>query len=293
MGKNEQRKIKKGIYGQGLQRGVNFSSAMEVEPGMKGILAFVGRDKEKAAVHELTVLFEEFAEKIYGDALKSGDEIKNAENKEGDLSEQLDRELAELKAKSQNKNRQFYWRKTHIECIVFFQTHDPIQPTSFVHQLLTGLKEGKVKRTRFSLKLHPVEGSCRAYPDDIMNLSKELFQTNFHAEGITPKKWACECRIRFNDSLKRDSIIGQIGELVTARHPVDLSNPELTVVMDIFKNICCMSVVKEYKELKRYNLEKIFEDSVEIENAEDLDEKKRKAEENIEESDMGGKKNKP
>lgn len=44
---------------------------------------------------------------------------------------------------------------------------------------------------------------------------------------------------------------------------VDLSNPEFTIVVEVIKNICCLSVVKDYVMFRKYNLQEVVKSSKE------------------------------
>ena len=37
-------------------------------------------------------------------------------------------------------------------------------------------------------------------------------------------------------------------------HKVDLKNPQLSILIEIIRSICCISVVPEFHSLKKYNL---------------------------------------
>jgi len=38
---------------------------------------------------------------------------------------------------------------------------------------------------------------------------------------------------------------------------VDLNNPQYTVVVEIIKNVCCLSVVRDYVLFRKYNLQEV------------------------------------
>ncbi|TPX67059.1 hypothetical protein SpCBS45565_g04023 [Spizellomyces sp. 'palustris'] len=262
--KNKSRQIKKSLFAQkvlqsGQKSGFN---SMQVEPGMQGIMAFCTMNKEKQAVAELRNILDEFAEQLYGREQNSEESTINdsvADEEGQDVADMLDRELKQLQSKREGKEEQFHWRKTNIDCMVFLQTHHPIDPSDFVYRILTDLQTKKIKRTRYTMRMHPVQETCRAYMDDIKQLAQRLLSPYFHQEEQSPVRWACEPRIRWNDKIKRGDLIIEIANVVGQNHVVNLKQPELTVVIDIFKNICAMAVVRDYPGLKKYNLEKIFE----------------------------------
>lgn len=57
--------------------------------------------------------------------------------------------------------------------------------------------------------------------------------------------------------MNRDDLIRDLAEMVVTRHPenrADLKHPQLAIIVEIIRNMCCLSVVPEYFELRKYNL---------------------------------------
>lgn len=52
------------------------------------------------------------------------------------------------------------------------------------------------------------------------------------------------------------SVSGIVGSL-NSENKVDLTNPEYTVVVEIIKAVCCLSVVKDYVLFRKYNLQEV------------------------------------
>lgn len=44
---------------------------------------------------------------------------------------------------------------------------------------------------------------------------------------------------------------------------VDLNNPQYTIVVEIIKSVCCLSVVKDYVLFRKYNLQEVVKSSKE------------------------------
>ncbi|KAI9000250.1 hypothetical protein BC832DRAFT_594101 [Gaertneriomyces semiglobifer] len=240
--KATKRKIMKSMYNQ--------SGRNQVDPGMQGILVFCTMNKEKLAVAELRNWFTDFV-----DDTPAKEESDSAD----DIEDSLEKELKGLKTSRSERKEQFMWCKTDMDCIVFLQTQSPLAPADFVYKVLSDLDRNKVKKTRYTMRLHPVERTCRAFMDDIKDLAKKICSPHFHVENQAPRKWACEAKVRWNDIIKKDELIKEIADIVGGKHVVDLKSPELTVIIEIFKNICAISVVRGYHELKKYNIEKIYE----------------------------------
>lgn len=60
--------------------------------------------------------------------------------------------------------------------------------------------------------------------------------------------------------MKRDEVIQQVAKAVGNGYSVDLKNPDVVILVEIYRNVLGMSVVdNEYERLKRYNLAEIYE----------------------------------
>ncbi|KAJ3023752.1 THUMP domain-containing protein 1 [Thoreauomyces humboldtii] len=249
---NKKKKILRGLFSGGPHK----QGALQVDPGMQGIYCFVTMDREVQAVAEMKSLLEEYLDTIYGPQENQADD---SGSEDGDVSDMLNKELKQLKAVKTDKKQQFQWCKTNMDCIIFLRTHAPIEPSSFVHTMLKDLESRNIKRTRYTQRLHPVQATCRAYMADIKIMAEKLLAPHFKVPDQEPIRWAIEPRIKWNDAMKRDELIKEVAAIVGDHHTVNLTKPELTVVIDVYKNICAMSVVRDYPELGKYNLEKVFD----------------------------------
>ena len=79
--------------------------------------------------------------------------------------------------------------------------------------------------------------------------------------------WGVVYNCRNNENVQRDEIIDGIGKIVGENHTVNLKSPELTILVEVFKvnliltksniNLVCLcnSIVKDYYQLKKFNLQ--------------------------------------
>ena len=44
------------------------------------------------------------------------------------------------------------------------------------------------------------------------------------------------------------------------KNKVDLTSPELTIIVEVIKAVCCVSVVKDYTLYRKYNLQEVVKD---------------------------------
>lgn len=127
--------------------------------------------------------------------------------------------------------------------------------------IVRDLFETKEKRTKFSNRLIPVDKVCRANIDEIVNNSGALFDLHFLKEPFT---FAIIFNRRCNHDIIRDDVIKQLADLVTQkniRNKVDLKNPQKTILIEIIKGLCLISIIPDYLKLKKYNLNELHSPS--------------------------------
>ncbi|KAL2912793.1 hypothetical protein HK105_207680 [Polyrhizophydium stewartii] len=232
-----------------------------VEPGMSGILFSCHRNKEKQSTSEVRSLFNQYAEEIYpehGRQSVAAEEVdagqEGGRSEPQSIEDALKAELAELKDRG-SKKYLFFWEKTGIDCLVFMRTVDPVQPVEFVTQVLDDLQAKQAKRTRFTSRIIPLSHTCFANPTDMTELARRVIEPHFSTDLDKAVTYAIIAKTRNNDKVSRDSLIQTIAPLVPAHHKVDLSAPELCIIVEVFKSICGMSVVRDYYRLRKFNLE--------------------------------------
>jgi len=55
-------------------------------------------------------------------------------------------------------------------------------------------------------------------------------------------------------TLSKPTLIHEIARCVPEGHTVDLNNPEVFVLVEVFKNVCGVSVVNDYYQLQKFNV---------------------------------------
>ncbi|KAL9067524.1 MAG: hypothetical protein Q9157_006787 [Trypethelium eluteriae] len=229
--------------------------AQSIEPGDSGIWITCTRGKEAKCIAEIRDLFDEYARKLYshGD-LDLSDPVARGVGIEDEIS----KELASIQKPSAAPL--FHPVRVEMECVVFFKTRPPIEPVSLVHEICSDAAAASMlKRTRFVKRLSPVTLTGKATKMDLERLSKEVLAPHFHREGST-KKFAIRPTIRNSNQLSRDGVIEQVASAVGTGHSVDLKAYDALIIVEIYKNVCGMSVVgSDYDRLKRYNLAEIYD----------------------------------
>ncbi|XP_065340913.1 THUMP domain-containing protein 1 [Cloeon dipterum] len=246
--------------------GASWRARLEV--GQRGFLCTCN-SFEKECVKEAMNLLNEYADKLFGpddwrkneSAPKTDippvDNSKEDEEEEGseeDVSKSLQKEVQSLKQESKRPIhlQRFRAVDSGAKNVIFISSNVP-DPVLLGHTLLTDLKTSKVGRSRFLQRLLPVEVTCKAYLEDMTRAAGPLFDKHF-AKGNTSFSIVYKCR---NNKLNRDAVIKELADLVclkNASNHANLTQPQLVVLVEIIRNVCCISVLSDYYELAKYNL---------------------------------------
>ncbi|XP_061455919.1 THUMP domain-containing protein 1 [Rhineura floridana] len=232
----------------------------QLEPGMCGILITCNMNERKC-VAEAYSLLGEYGEQLYGpEQFADQDEGRlsgNEEEEDDDVEAALKKEVDQIRTSTEQKLRRFQSVESGANNVVFIRTLG-VEPEKLVHHILRDMHATKKKKTRVILRMLPVSGTCKAFLEDMKQYSETFFEPWFKS----PQKGTFQIvyKARNNSHLSREEVIKELAGVVGHLNPenkVDLSNPEFTIVVEIIKNICCLSVVKDYILFRKYNLQEV------------------------------------
>lgn len=250
-----------------------------LEPGIKGFLATCNF-REKDCVRESYNLLNEFADQMPTDdenvieeaaaidanepnapANDSGNvDSSDSEPEEEDISTQLQNQIASINAKRKNPNR-FQQVDTKVPNCIFIKT-TVADPNELGVRIIRDIVETRKRRTRFLLRLVPVDVVCKANIEDIKNSAGKLFDKIFlNTEPVT---FAIVMNKRFNNNIDRMEIITELANMISfknSKHKVDLKNAQQTVVVEVIKGLCCISILPNYIEYKKFNVFELTKDN--------------------------------
>ncbi|KAI9773328.1 MAG: hypothetical protein M1840_007543 [Geoglossum simile] len=219
-----------------------------IEPGSSGIWATCDMHKEAKCTGDLIDLFTKQAEEIYGS--------HEGEIESGDIEAEIQREISGIQQPKDKKL--FNPIRVDIKCVLFFKTRPPIEPVGFVHRICTNAFSFGGKQGRWVKRLTPMTLIGKATEKGLDEVAKSVLPPHFHGSDRMGKKFAIRTNIRNHNTLTRDAIIKQVAEMIGPGHKVNLKNYDLLVLVEVFQNICGMSVVPaDYDQLRRYNLAEI------------------------------------
>lgn len=121
-------------------------------------------------------------------------------------------------------------------------------------QLIKDTYETKSKITKSLIRFFPVDTVCKANIKDIVDASGKLFDRFFLKN---PTEYSIVFNKRYNNDINRDEVIKELAELIglkNKQNKVNLKFPKLSVIVEVIKGLCCLSVLPNYLEYRKYNL---------------------------------------
>ncbi|KAL4979208.1 hypothetical protein BDW66DRAFT_109999 [Aspergillus desertorum] len=225
-----------------------------IETGDWGVFVTCERGRENKCAAEAIDLFTENVDRpeTGGDEAESGSE-------EDDIEAQIRKEIEGLKPSTNKKSSFFEAVKFDLPCIIFVRFDKSIDPEKLVYQIcLDAHARPEQKRSRYIQRLTPARSIRKTLSVDLSEFAKEMLKVDFLSGG-PPKKYAIRPSVRGNKKFDRDTIIKTVADIVGPKHPVDLKNYDLIILVDVVQNVMSMSVARsDYDRLKRFNLAELF-----------------------------------
>lgn len=243
------------------QRG---GGARELEVGMQGILITCNMNQRKCTAEAYSLL-NEYADKLYGPEKfteEEEEEEKNSDEEEkeeddDDAEAALKKEVKQIRSSTAKKQRRFLAMESGANNVVFVRTLN-IDPNKLVHHILQDLHTTKKKKSRVILRMLPVSGTCKAFIEEMEKYLGPFLESWFKAPN--QGTFQIVFKARNSSHAKRDEVIKVLAGLVGNMNPknkVDLTNPEYTIIVEIIKNVCCVSVVRDYVLFRKFNLQEV------------------------------------
>ncbi|XP_043567879.1 THUMP domain-containing protein 1 isoform X2 [Chiloscyllium plagiosum] len=234
----------------------------ELEVGMQGLLITCNMNEKKCTAEAYSLL-NEYADQLYGPEKFVEEPNSEDEEDDDDAEAALEKEVKQIHTSTQSRLRRFQALDSGANNVVFIRTLN-IEPDKLVHYILKDLYATKKKKTRAILRMLPVSGSCKAFMEEIPKYFETFLEPWFKA----PKKATFQIvyKARNNSHMSRDDVIRALAGVVINLNPenkVDLNNPEYTIIVEIIKGVCCVSVVQDYILFRKYNLQEVAKNDIE------------------------------
>ncbi|XP_061065888.1 THUMP domain-containing protein 1 [Eubalaena glacialis] len=230
----------------------------QLEPGLQGILITCNMNERKC-VEEAYSLLNEYGDDMYGPEkfADKDQQLSGSEGEDDDVEAALKKEVGDIKASTEMRLRRFQSVESGANNVVFIRTLG-IEPEKLVHHILQDIYKTKKKKTRVILRMLPISGTCKAFLEDMKKYAETFLEPWFKA----PNKGTFQIvyKSRNNSHMNREEVIKELAGIVgslNSENKVDLTNPQYTVVVEIIKAVCCLSVVKDYTLFRKYNLQEV------------------------------------
>ncbi|KAJ8468181.1 hypothetical protein ONZ51_g9803 [Trametes cubensis] len=211
-----------------------------------GVWVTCVKGKEKQTVGELYELFESLANELWPtDTAEAADAQGESDEEDGgadDLEKQIAKEVASMKRP--RKETRFANCLTNTPCVVFISCKPPVDPVKLVTTHAENVMKTGVTQTRHVFAAHD-PSICR------------IVKAALAAEPDKKFTYKIELRMRNHNTLTRDKLIPELAKCVPEGHTVSLDNPELFILVEVFKSVCGISVVKDYYKLQKFNVMEI------------------------------------
>ncbi|XP_077094288.1 THUMP domain-containing protein 1 [Siphateles boraxobius] len=228
----------------------------ELEVGAQGVLVTCNMNERKCT-SEAYSLLNEYADALYGPEQPTDCLSEDEEGDDEDAEAALKKEVSQIQSSMKKHQQRFSAVDSGANNVVFIRTHG-VDPEELVHHILSDLHQTKKRKSRVILRMLPVSGTCRAFPEDMEKFLSEYLERWFKAP-LRATYQIC-FKARNSSHSKRDDVIKAVAGLVDKMNPlhkVDLSNPELSIIIEIIKSVCCVSVVTDYMLFRKYNLQEV------------------------------------
>ncbi|KAK7165567.1 hypothetical protein R3I93_005587 [Phoxinus phoxinus] len=227
----------------------------ELEVGAQGVLITCNMNERKCTSEAFSLL-NEYADALYGPEQPTDGPSEDEEGEE-DAEAALKKEVSQIQSSMKKRQQRFSAVDSGANNVVFIRTHG-VDPEELVHHILSDLHQTRKRKSRVILRMLPVSGTCRAFPEDMEKFLGEYLERWFKAP-LRATYQIC-FKARNSSHSKRDDVIKAVAGLVDKMNPlhkVDLSNPELSIIIEIIKSVCCVSVVSDYMLFRKYNLQEV------------------------------------
>ncbi|KAK4452057.1 hypothetical protein QBC34DRAFT_377554 [Podospora aff. communis PSN243] len=165
-----------------------------IQPGDQGIWVTCARHKEAKALREVSQLFSQYLEKMYG--IKETEDAGSEDGDVDDIEAAVQKEVAALssKDKSDDEHRYFTPVKMNVDCLLFVRTKAPIEPLEFARRICADAKArepGQLK-CRYVNRLTPVTVIGKASEAGLLDVARKALSPIFKlippTETTAPKE---------------------------------------------------------------------------------------------------------
>lgn len=210
--------------------------------------------REKECTQESYRLLNEYADELYGKS-NVETETNSGTDDDDDISKQLESQIEQSKVEVKEKAKRFLKLDTGTTNCLFIKT--TLDARELGIKIVQDLVESQKKKSKNILRFIPISATCKAKVQDIVDCCGPLCDQFFLKE---PRSFSVVFNKRYNNDIHRDQVIKDVANLIANKNinnKVDLRNPQLTVLIEVIKGLCAISILPNYVQYKKYNLNEL------------------------------------
>lgn len=101
----------------------------------------------------------------------------------------------------------------------------------------------------------PLDRVASASIENLVKIAKAYLPQHITATGKETFSIIYKCR--HNDKMTRSECISQVAALVPECCKADLNNPDVVILLEVFKTTCGISCARDYHQNKKFNLHEL------------------------------------
>ncbi|KTF81227.1 hypothetical protein cypCar_00038847 [Cyprinus carpio] len=186
--------------------------ARELEVGAQGVLVTCNMNERKCTSEAFSLL-SEYADALYGpeQPADTGDSLSEDEE---DAEAALKKEVSQIQSSMKTRQQRFSAAQSGANNVVFIHTHG-VDPERLVHHILSDLHQTKKRKSRVILRMLPVSGTCRAFPEDMEKFLSVFLERWFRAPQRATYQICFKARNSSHN--KREEVISAVAGLVVVQ----------------------------------------------------------------------------
>jgi len=141
--------------------------------------------------------------------------------------------------------------------VIFISCKAPVDPVKLVLKYVDDVETTGVTRTRYTHRLTPVTNTCVANVLEIKSLAQRILKPFLAQHPGSDFRYKIELKVRNHNSISRQTIIDTVVSCVPSGWIVNLDDAEIFILVEVFKSICGIGVVKDYYAHQRFNVMEI------------------------------------
>lgn len=213
--------------------------------GLKGFLFSCTPHHENQCFRDGVLLLGRFCEHV----------MDNGQKETSEKPQSLQEELSDLRSK---EGKAFTRVDGGVNGSVFVKiNNETIDIEQVVESALRDARQTGNPGSRHCIRLMPIYTTCYAKAEDAAKAAAVVVKERFPKIQDKPVTYAIAFRSRINNSAKRDDFIPAVAaavENVDSRYKVNLTAPDVVLIVEVLKTSCCIGVFRHYYQLAKMNL---------------------------------------